>query len=71
MSRQAPDQAEEVDANKRRLAVLGDSTAFVFGFIALKAMGRQLTKALNSPGKSFQTGVVLWYLCGLRNDKTH
>ncbi len=36
MSRQALDPTEDVDANKRRLAILGDSTAFVFGFIALR-----------------------------------
>ena len=27
-------------------------------------------KASALPGKAFQVGVVLWYLCGLRKDKT-
>jgi hypothetical protein len=36
MSHKALDPAEEVDANKRRLVVLGESTTFVFGFIALR-----------------------------------
>jgi len=29
-----------------------------------------LKKVPALPGKAFQTGVVLWYLCGLRKNKT-